>query len=158
MPHARHAGKAILEEALAGSKLDGTEFEKEQIGQTQVPLFCPFGLVKLEVVRCGRASSGDWIGVRSGDCVDETFGPVVLGLGCNCDDLAGFENKVTLGEDLKKPACNLSDGQGVWASSCAHIVFIVVNLFQLNSDGVLSGIRVVNKANPVTGEIDVAVL
>ena len=49
MPHARHAGKAILEEAVTGSKFEGTGFEKEQIGQTQVPLLCPFGLVKLEV-------------------------------------------------------------------------------------------------------------
>ena len=122
MPHARHAGKAILEEAVTGSKLEGTEFEKEQIGQTQVPLLCPFGLVRLEVVL------GDWIGSRSEDC-GEKVGLVLLRLGCNSDDLAGFENRVTFGEDLKKPACDLSDRQRLWASPSPHIIFIAVNVF-----------------------------
>ncbi len=37
MPQARHGGIGVRE-ARAGSKLDGTGFEKEQIGQTQVAL------------------------------------------------------------------------------------------------------------------------
>ena len=38
MPHARHGGKGKDEVALAESKFDGTGLEKEQIGQTQVPV------------------------------------------------------------------------------------------------------------------------
>lgn len=36
IPHARHGGKGVLAFAVAGSKFDGTGFEKEHIGQIQV--------------------------------------------------------------------------------------------------------------------------
>jgi hypothetical protein len=36
IPHARHGGSGVEAVAVAGSKLDGTGFEKEQIGHTQV--------------------------------------------------------------------------------------------------------------------------
>jgi hypothetical protein len=38
IPHARHGGKGKEEVALVESKFDGTGLEKEQIGQTQVPV------------------------------------------------------------------------------------------------------------------------
>lgn len=38
MPHARHGGKCVVVVAVAGSKLEGTGLEKEQIGQIQVAL------------------------------------------------------------------------------------------------------------------------
>lgn len=38
MPQARHGGKGKEEVALVESKFDGTGLEKEQIGQTQVPV------------------------------------------------------------------------------------------------------------------------
>jgi hypothetical protein len=38
MPHARHGGNGVRAFAVAGSKLDGTGLEKEQIGQTHVAL------------------------------------------------------------------------------------------------------------------------
>jgi hypothetical protein len=42
IPHARHGGIGVRE-ASAGSKLEGTGFEKEQIGHTQVALCCGGG-------------------------------------------------------------------------------------------------------------------
>lgn len=36
IPHARQGGSGVEAVAVAGSKLDGTGFEKEQIGHTQV--------------------------------------------------------------------------------------------------------------------------
>lgn len=36
MPHARQGGSGVAAVAVAGSKLDGTGFEKEQIGHTHV--------------------------------------------------------------------------------------------------------------------------
>ncbi len=39
IPQFRHDGIGVLAVAAAGSKLDGTGFEKEQIGQIQVA-FC----------------------------------------------------------------------------------------------------------------------
>lgn len=38
IPHARHGGNGVLAFAMAGSKLDGTGFEKEQIGHIHVAL------------------------------------------------------------------------------------------------------------------------
>jgi hypothetical protein len=38
MPHARHGGSGNASVAIVGSKFDGTGFENEQIGHTQVPL------------------------------------------------------------------------------------------------------------------------
>lgn len=38
IPQARHGGNGVRALAVAGSKLDGTGFEKEQIGQTHVAL------------------------------------------------------------------------------------------------------------------------
>lgn len=37
MPQARHGGSGNDSVAILGSKLEGTGFENEQIGQTQVP-------------------------------------------------------------------------------------------------------------------------
>lgn len=36
IPQARHGGRGVLSFAVLGSKLDGTGFEKEQIGHIQV--------------------------------------------------------------------------------------------------------------------------
>lgn len=38
IPHAKHGGNGVLAFAVPGSKLDGTGFEKEQIGHIQVAL------------------------------------------------------------------------------------------------------------------------
>ena len=38
MPHARHGGRGVRAFAVVGSKLEGTGFEKEQMGHTQVAL------------------------------------------------------------------------------------------------------------------------
>lgn len=38
IPHARHGGNGVRAFAVAGSKFDGTGFEKEHIGHTQVAL------------------------------------------------------------------------------------------------------------------------
>lgn len=36
IPHARHGGSGVLAFAILGSKLEGTGFEKEQMGQIHV--------------------------------------------------------------------------------------------------------------------------
>lgn len=43
IPHARHGGSGVRALAVAGSKLEGTGFENEHIGQTQVALVAAVG-------------------------------------------------------------------------------------------------------------------
>ena len=43
MPQARHGGNGVWALVALRSKLDGTGFEKEQIGQTQVALLAGIG-------------------------------------------------------------------------------------------------------------------
>lgn len=58
IPHARHGGKWVVAVAVAGSKFEGTGFEKEQIGQIQVAL-TGFGEADgCGTTLCGRGEDG----------------------------------------------------------------------------------------------------
>lgn len=61
IPHARHGGKCVEALAVAGSKLDGIGFEKEQIGQIQVALIDFEDEELCEMFDCGSVDS---------DCVE----------------------------------------------------------------------------------------
>lgn len=97
MPHAKQGGRGVCAFAVAGSKFEGTGFEKLHIVQTQVAEV--FG---------GSAGAG-----RKG-LSDRGTGEAVLFLGepvAPAGDLdwteerfEGLGIKVTLGEDLRKPA------------------------------------------------------
>ena len=86
MPQARHGGMGVRE-ASAGSKLEGTGFEKEQIGQTQDAL---------------REGAGAGLFRRSGE-PDEGLGAMEVDRP-RVSWLAGLGKRVILGEDLRKPA------------------------------------------------------
>jgi hypothetical protein len=43
IPQAKHGGSGKASVAMVGSKFEGTGFEKEQIGQTQVPITAGVG-------------------------------------------------------------------------------------------------------------------
>jgi hypothetical protein len=58
MPQARHGGMGVRE-ARAGSKLEGTGFEKEHIGHTQVALGTGAGAGLLR--RSGVGEAGLWV-------------------------------------------------------------------------------------------------
>lgn len=53
IPHAKHGGNGVRAFAVAGSKFEGTGFEKEHIGQTQVAF-------------AAGAGAGDGVTERSG--------------------------------------------------------------------------------------------
>lgn len=87
MPQAKHGGIGVRD-ASAGSKFDGTGFEKEQIGHTQ------------DAVMDG---AGAGLFRRSGE-PDEGLG--AMGAFSPLDSwFAGLGKRVILGEDLRKPAC-----------------------------------------------------
>jgi hypothetical protein len=86
IPHARHGGSGVRAFAVDGSKLDGTGLEKEHIGHTHVAL-------------SGGADAGAGVPRRSGleGALPVRGGP--------CDScLDGLGKRVTLPEDLRKPA------------------------------------------------------
>lgn len=102
MPHVRHGGIGNADVAFAASKFEGTGFEKEQIGQTQVP-----------VESLGETAA---LGVKgllvrvTGDDNDEGY---VLGVGVEksperrrepTSALEALGNKVIFAEDLRNPA------------------------------------------------------
>lgn len=53
MPQARHGGSGNASVAIVGSKFEGTGLEKEQIGQTQVPLTRGSGAGEAAAARYG---------------------------------------------------------------------------------------------------------
>jgi hypothetical protein len=93
MPHARHGGNGVRAFAVAGSKFDGTGFEKEQMGHTQVALG-------------GSAAGG------AGDrCPSGVLESVDAG-GPRESRFAGLGYRVILGEDLRrKPAWQMVRSQ-----------------------------------------------
>lgn len=85
MPHARHGGIGVRE-ARAGSKLEGTGFEKEQIGHTHVAL--------------GGGGAGAGLPCRGG--VDDALWGEAATPRVSC--FRGFGKSVILAEDFRKPA------------------------------------------------------
>jgi len=87
MPHARHGGIGVRE-AIAGSKFEGTGFEKEHIGHTQVALCCGAG--------AGLLCRGGVVAVGL---------PGIAGVGApRASCFKGLGKNVIFAEDLRKPA------------------------------------------------------
>jgi hypothetical protein len=98
MPQARHGGNGVCALAVCGSKLDGTGFEKVQMGQTQVALVAGAG-----------SDGGRWKGLsvrRAGEAFALLEGVVNPAACLFCVDgrFEGFGTKVIFGEDFKNPA------------------------------------------------------
>lgn len=94
IPHARQGGRCVAAVAVAGSKFDGTGFEKVHIGQIQVALM-GFG-----------DGDGDAPGCTSGWRVDcwGTAGLEVVLRDLSVLLFCGFGYIVTLGDDFRKRA------------------------------------------------------
>jgi hypothetical protein len=103
MPQVRHAGMGKLELAVFVSKFDGIGFEKEHIGQTQVPVG------GLEDGDAGRGVNG-LLERETGDDDDERYarGGALGVVDATRRDLApflsGLGNSVIFGEDRRNPA------------------------------------------------------
>lgn len=130
IPHAKHGGSGVCAFAVAGSKFEGTGFEYVHIVQTQVA----------DVVGDGSTDAG-----REG-VLDCGMGDAKLFLGepePTAGDLdwseARFEGlgiKVTLGEDLRKPACTEKISARCHLRSrrtahCSHIIFMPLYVLQV---------------------------
>jgi len=91
IPQARHGGSGVRAFAVVGSKLDGTGFEKEHIGQTQV-------------AATDGGAGGTGLARRSGAVarLEAARG------GPRDARLEGFAYRVILGDDLRKPTCRSS--------------------------------------------------
>lgn len=98
IPHARQGGRGVWMFAVAGSKFDGTGFEKLQMVQTHVAVLEEGGSIEAD----RRGLSDRWRGdaVPFLDGVDESAGK----RDCSEDRLESFGIKVTLGEDFRNPA------------------------------------------------------
>ena len=101
IPQARHGGKGVRAFAVAGSKFDGTGFEKLHIVQTHVAALAS------EEVSTGTGRKG--LSVRgTGDELLFRGGPVPVPVAGDLDwseeRLFGLGTSVTLAEDLRKPA------------------------------------------------------
>lgn len=99
IPHAKHGGRGVRAFAVAGSKFDGTGFEKLHMVQTHVATVASDGST-------GAGRKG--LSVRgTGDellFLDDPF-PVAGDFDWNEERFVGFGIRVTLAEDLRKPAC-----------------------------------------------------
>lgn len=107
IPHARHGGNGVEAVAVAGSKLEGTGLENEQMGQIHVA-FTGFGAGDAPRETCRAAEDG---------CAGEVpltwveNGPAFVPCGCPRPCFCGLGYIVILGEDLRKPAWEGSVGK-----------------------------------------------
>lgn len=138
--------------AVEGSKLEGTGFEKEQIGHIHVPVLLGEG-----------SELGRWKGLptRAGDAVALLEGPLRLDTPRVCIDdlLVGFGTSVILADDLRKPACRIVRTCATSQhSSQTYIEIISVYILQINGCGVLPWIFVVDIADSVGRQVDLTIL
>lgn len=104
MPHDRHGGSGVWALAVEGSKLEGTGFEKLQIVHTHVVALAG-----------GGSTGGGRMGLsfrRPGDAVPLP-GAKPGDRGPREDRLSAFGMRVTLADDLRNPACEISQSVGV---------------------------------------------
>lgn len=97
MPHAKQGGIGVFSLEVAGSKFEGTRFEKEHIGQIQVALVG---------IRCaGVLLVVDPSGLPTRPA-DEGCPRSMLAVLCAMEKcLAAFGYMVIFGDDFMKPAC-----------------------------------------------------
>ena len=146
---------------MAVSKLDGTGLEKEQIVQTHV------ALLGLGVLRPDPALGkglltlciGDALGLREGEltiCVLEKADELRVGI---IDGLAALGYRVTLAEDLRKPACIPSARCRSLNMYILHYVELIsFNILQFHSNRMLPRLQIIDIAYPMTSQVCMAVL
>ncbi len=138
---------------MAVSKFDGTGLENEQIVQTHVALL-GLGVLRPDLTfgkgllpRC----IGDALGLREGEsaiCELEKVDGLRVGMS---DGLAALGYRVTLAEDLRKPACISSARcRNLNMYILRYVEFISFDAFQLHSNGMLPRLQIVDIAYPVT--------
>lgn len=99
MPQARHGGSGVCAFTAAGSKLDGTGFEKLQMVQTHVAVLAGDGSTGGGLRGLSDRGTGDAVVLFRGEPA-----PSAGDLDCSAEPFVGFGIRVTLGEDFKKPA------------------------------------------------------
>ena len=146
---------------MAVSKLDGTGLENEQIVQTHV------ALLGLGVLRPDPALGkellppciGDALGLREGE-------PATCGLervdGFRVemnDGLATLGYRVTLADDLRKPACIASARcQNLNTYKVHYVELISFNVLQFHSNRMLPRLQIIDIAYPMTSQVCMAIL
>lgn len=157
MPHAKHGGRGVCAFAAAGSKFEGTGFEKLHIVQTQVAEL--FGGCSTGAARKGLSDC------ETGDAVPFLGEPVPTpgDLDWTEERFDGFGIKVTLGEDLRKPVCTQAISAKCYSESrcmahSSHIVFVALYVLQVQGNRVLPGVRFVYIADPMGGQVDLPIL
>lgn len=99
IPHARQGANGVWALAVVGSKLEGTGFEKEQMGHIQVALLVGDGSGVGRWNGLSERDSGDAVALLDGVLRLDTF------LFWTEDRLEGFGTRVIFEEDFMKPAC-----------------------------------------------------
>lgn len=111
IPQARHGGRLTVAVAVAGSKFEGTGFEKEQMGQIQLAFI---GLE--EGGGCFAIEGGRGDNDLPGADGAGTAGLAVALRGLSALPFCGLGWIVIFGDDFKKPALLGSSSQVSWKS------------------------------------------
>lgn len=146
---------------MAVSKLDGTGLENEQIVHTHV------ALLGLGVLRPDPALGkglrapciGDALGLREGEpatCGLEKVDGFRVGMS---DGLAALGYRVTLADDLRKPAC-------IPSARCLnlnmyrlhYVKLISLNVLQFHSNRMLPRLQIIDIAYPMASQVCMAIL
>lgn len=98
IPHAKQGGRGVRALAVAGSKFEGTGFEKLQMVQTHVAELAGEGSTAAGLRGLSDRGTGEEL-LSLGEPV-----PVAGDLDCKEERFVGLGIKVTLAEDLRKPA------------------------------------------------------
>lgn len=154
IPQLRQGGIDEFGVAVAVSKLDGTGLENEQIVQIHVALL-GLGVLRPEPA-FGKGllppCIGDSLALREGEpaiCEFEKVDRLRVGMR---DGLAALGYRVTLAEDLRKPACASSARcRNLNIDILPYVELISFDILQFHSNRMLPRLQIIDIAYPMTG-------
>lgn len=161
IPQLRHGGIDIFGVAVAVSKLDGTGLENEQIVHTHVALL-GLGVLRPDpTLGMGLLAPciGDALGLREGEPATCGFEKVDGFRSGMSDGLAALGYRVTLADDLRKPAC-IPSARCQSLNTCIlhYVELISFNVLQFHSNRMLPGLQIIDIAYPMTSQVRMAIL
>jgi hypothetical protein len=155
IPQAKQGGRLVDGVAVPGSKVGGTGFENEQMGQIQVA-FTGFGFGDdlLGDADCGSGEEDMAEGWETDALAASPFD-------LPAPPFAGLGHSVIFGEDFRNPAYADASKQlhlQQFGAGHTYLVLHAVNLLQLDANRAFPRVVDGNVANPVGRQVRVAIL
>lgn len=155
IPHAKQGGRGVCSLAVVGSKLDGTGFGKLQMVQTHVAEVAGAELA------AGERYLESTLGAGEAETLLDGLDVAATARDANEVRLAAFGMSVTLGEDLRKPACiaQVSGRNSLMGGGIpSYVELISLDVLQIQCNRVFPGFFLIDVAYTMRCQVDLAIL